>query len=567
VHRRLAVLDPNARADQPFSDPSARRIVFNGEIYNFRDLRAQIAGVNWRTTGDTEVLLAACAAWGDAAIAELNGMFAFAVWNPAVQSLLLARDRMGQKPLYYAHRPGGFLAFASEAGALLEIPWLDRAIDDNALRQYLAWGFVPEGTIYRSIRKLPPGCFLTCSGGEVRIQRYFQPNAPPITVRDEPDAIARTRDLVLRAVQRQLVSDVPLGCFLSGGVDSSIVAAAMRHALGHDGQVLTFTIGFDDPAYDESLHAAEVAAYLHTEHGRFIVHPNAAEDLPRLAAAFAEPFGDSSALPTHYLSTVTRQRVKVALSGDGGDELFGGYDRYRAIRFSQWFSPIAPLTRAVAALLPGWHPKSPGVGARRLAASLHLPPGHRYASYLRIFDDVMLGQLFPSHGDDVVAIRFAELHAAGRNVVESALAVDREVYLPEDLLAKVDRCSMLHALEVRSPFMDHELVHFAASLPATLLLRGGGKRLLRLAFAPDLPASVFRRRKMGFAVPIGEWFRHDLRSMLHDLLLGRSGFCASRLHRPTISRLLEEHDTRRTDHTQRLYALLMLELWSRSNKP
>ncbi len=567
VHRRLAVLDPSERADQPFSDPAGHCIVFNGEIYNFRELRPQIAGVNWRTTGDTEVLLAACAAWGNAAVEKLNGMFAFAAWNPASQSLLLARDRMGQKPLYYAHQPGGFLAFASEPGALLEIPWLDRDIDDGALRQYLAWGFVPDGTIYRSIHKLPPGGLLTCAGGEIRIERYFQANVPLTAARNEPDAVAQTRDLVLRSVQRQLVSDVPLGCFLSGGIDSSIVAAAMRRALGPDGQVLTFTIGFDDPAYDESPHAAEVAAHLHTQHERFIVQPNAAEDLPRLAAAFAEPFGDSSALPTHYLSMVTRQRVKVALSGDGGDELFGGYDRYRAMLVGQMLSLMSPVARLAASLLPGWRPKSLGVRARRFAASLHLPPGQRYASYLRIFDDATIDQLAPPHAADPVTTRFAEFHAAGRGIIESALAVDREIYLPEDLLAKVDRCSMLHALEVRSPFMDHELVYFAASLPAAQLLRGGGKRLLRLAFAPDLPASVFRRRKMGFAVPIGDWFRRDLRPMLHDLLLATTGFCAQRLHVPTIARLLEEHDTHRTDHTQRLYALLMLELWSKSKQP
>ncbi|MFI5380213.1 MAG: asparagine synthase (glutamine-hydrolyzing) [Tepidisphaerales bacterium] len=564
AHCRLAVLDPDPRADQPFFDQSGRSIIFNGEIYNFHELRQQIAGVNWRTTGDTEVLLAACAAWGAKAIDRLNGMYAFAFWDPATQSLLLARDRMGQKPLYYAHQPGGFLAFASEPGALLEIPWLGRDIDDTALRQYLAWGFIPDGTIYRSIRKLPPGCSLACTGGQIRIERYFRPNAPLITARDEPEAVAQTRDLVLRAVRRQLVSDVPLGCFLSGGIDSSIVAAAMRHVLGPAGQVLTFTVGFDDPAYDESQHAAEVAAHLHTKHERFVVRPNAAEDLPRLAAAFAEPFGDSSALPTHYLSLVTRQRVKVALSGDGGDELFGGYDRYRALLLSQLFSPFAPVARLAAALLPGWHPKSFGVRARRLAASLHLPPDRRYASYLRIFDDDMLDQLAPPHSGDAVTTRFAELQAAGRGLVESALAVDREIYLPEDLLAKVDRCSMLHALEVRSPFMDHELVHFAASLPAAQLLRGGGKRLLRLAFAADLPASVFRRPKMGFAVPIGQWFRDALRPMLHDLLLAKSGFCAQHLQVPTLTRLLDEHDTRHTDHAQRLYALLMLELWSGS---
>jgi asparagine synthase (glutamine-hydrolysing) len=374
-----------------------------------------------------------------------------------------------------------------------------------------------------------------------------------------------------------LVADVPVGCFLSGGIDSSIIAACMTRAVGDGQRVLTFSIGFDDPRYDETKYAADVARHLGTEHYAFTVRPNAIDDLPRLASVFGEPFADSSALPTHYLARETRKHVKVALSGDGGDELFGGYDRYRALAFAERLRRLpAPvravvagrLTRGAAQWLPGVHPKSTGTRLKRLASSLGLSAHEQYASFLRLFDADTAIELLrsPPHGRD---IRFRKNFQQGRfwtyersrGAVVAALAADRETYLPGDLLTKVDRCSMLHALEVRSPFMDHDLVRFASTLTEPQLLKGGPKRMLREAFAADLPAWVFRRRKMGFAVPIGEWFRGELRAMLRDHLFAADSFASSHFNRAVVERLVDEHERERVDHSQRLYALLMLELW------
>ncbi len=451
-----------------------------------------------------------------------------------------------------------------------------RTVANDALVEYLQWGYIPSPlTIYEGVWRLKPGETMTVLRGGAAERRYFDPNQTHGARLPMTEAIARTRELVLQSVRRQLVSDVPLGCFLSGGTDSSIVAAAMKIAIKESGgELLTFSIGFDDPRYDESAYAAEVASHLGTRHQAFTVRPDAASDLPKIAAAFGEPFGDSSALPTYYLSRATRAHVKVALSGDGGDELFGGYDRYRAMavgeRLRAMLTPypwrvLSPL----ASLLPGSDPKSHLVRIKRGLTPLSMPAAQRYSHYLRLMDDSLLRHLLqPAVRDyfwlewDRIATHFG-VAASGRGAVEAALAVDRLYYLPDDLLTKVDRCSMQFALEVRSPFLDHELVGFAAGLTQSQLLGGGGKRLLREAFATDLPRQVFQRPKMGFAVPIGEWFRGELRDLLRDALFSDDSFTARTLERDVIAEMVEDHEQRRRDHSQRLYALLMLELWYR----
>jgi asparagine synthase (glutamine-hydrolysing) len=422
---------------------------------------------------------------------------------------------------------------------------------------------------------------------ELDVEEYFDPNRSQGQI---DTSGGRIRELIIDAVRRQLVSDVPLGCFLSGGIDSSIIAAAMKASVGSDQPVHTFSIGFEDPRYDETRYAADVARHLGTKHEQFIVHPDAANDLPKLAAVFGEPFADSSSLPTHYLSRETRRHVKVALSGDGGDELFGGYDRYRALWMGEAFRSMPePLQRIAKSKLweqlpGGTHPKSVVTRIKRMLASLHLPAPQRYDSYLRFFDDATVATLLPredaSEGAMWLTHQFTGL-SDGRDVVQTAIALDRVTYLPDDLLTKVDRASMLHALEVRSPFMDPSLVCFAAGLTTDQLfgsraharafmqtpMTAPAKTLLRDAFAADLPAFVFKRPKMGFAVPIGEWFRAHLRSMLHDTLLSRDSFAAANLDAITIQRLLREHESTQADHSQRLYALLILELWWRQRAP
>ncbi len=621
--RRLAIIDPDPRSNQPFRIGDLA-LVFNGEIYNFRELRSEISNLRpdyqWRTQGDAEVLLMSYEVWREKCVEHLNGMFAFAVWDDREKSLFLARDRMGQKPLFVAYlasdgrstdpenrwyisdepqpRPVA-VVFASELSAMLSSRMLPAKLNGDAVTPYLQLGYIPRRqTIYAGITRLEPGVTVVTTGTSC-IENWYWPTADwPCEERGKPEsevAASRTQELVRAAVRRQLVSDVPLGCLLSGGIDSSVIAAAMREAVDAGQEVLTFTIAFDDARYDESDYAARVARHLGTTHHRFQVRPQVVEDLPKLVAVFGEPFADSSALPTHYLARETRQLVKVALGGDGGDELFGGYDRYRAMaiagRLRRLTTPIpwklaAPLVRR----FPGSHPKSRAARAKRFLASVALSPAHRYSSYMRLFDGDTLQEIIPLEGlpsgryesastsgsthNDHIYFSWGDprYNFSGRledrisDPVRAALASDRLLYLPGDLLTKLDRCSMLNGLEVRSPFMDHELVQFAAGLTTDQLLKGGPKRMLREAFAKDLPDFVFKRAKMGFAVPIGEWFRGELRPMLRENLFASDSFGKQHFNMKVVERLVDEHETQRVDHSQRLYALLMLELWWRWHK-
>lgn len=597
-HRRLAILDLDARSNQPFiSSDGQFALVFNGEIYNYRQLRERLTvempGYRWRTTGDTEVVLAAYMHWGVRCIEHFNGMFAIAIWDTPAQSLFLARDRVGKKPLFVALAgqiemeasdsrstlPQRAVAFASELGAMKQVPWIGSdhlSIRASALQDYLLFGYVPGWrTIHQGIARLRPGHWMRITANGYEVRRYF--DAGGDLSADLPAELAglpvhqQVRRLIEQSVEDRLVSDVPLGCFLSGGIDSSVVAAAMVRCAA--GRVKTFSIGFEEGLYDETPYAREVANHLGTDHHEFRVRVDAANDLPKLAAVFGEPFADSSALPTHCLAMHTRQQVTVALSGDGGDELFGGYDRYRAMRRLRRLDAIpgSGLLRGLSSLIPGHHPKSRWVRIRRALATLGLPPGERYAQIMRLFDLQLAARLLGrSTGlrtePQIVGDRWFSEFAGRWPVGLAAMAMDRATYLPDDLLTKVDRASMLHALEVRCPLLDHRLVRLSANLtPQQVFSGGGNKPLLRAAFGSDLPVSVFSRPKMGFAVPIGDWFRTTLREMLNDLLLSRDSFCQEQLDGQIVRQLIDEHQSRRADHTQRLYALLMLELWHRGS--
>jgi asparagine synthase (glutamine-hydrolysing) len=398
---------------------------------------------------------------------------------------------------------------------------------------------------------------------------YFDPNADGDGGQQAllmPPSVASIRDGVVTAVRRQMISDVPIGCWLSGGIDSSVIAATMTKAMEASRKLRTFTIGFDDPRYDETKFAAEVARHLETEHREFVVKPNVAEDLPKLAAVFGEPFADSSALPTHYLARETAGSVKVVLSGDGGDELFGGYDRYRAMRY-EVPRPLRFILRAAAEVKRVKSQKGLAARFKRFSAAMDLPPHRRYSEYVALFgwEQVSGMQLRNAPARDLIAETYQRL-LKPRDVVQTALATDRLTYLPEDLLTKVDRASMMHGLEVRSPFMDHDLVYMALGMLPGQLMRGGAKRMLRKAFAGDLPASVFKRRKMGFAVPIGEWLRGSLRPMMMDLITSPDSFAANYFEGSAIVQMMSEHQQEQMDHSQRLYALLMLEIWWRQQR-
>ena len=573
-HTRLAVIDLETGGQPMTTSDGAATIVYNGECYNFRENRHDLeaAGVNFHTHSDTEVVLQLVCRYGVDAPERMNGQFAFAVWDNHKRELLLARDRLGQKPLFWYHGGGRFV-FASSLGALLSAGDVPHEIDPVALDAYLALGYVPAPrTIFRNVRKLAPGCTLTLRDGVVREERYWQP--PTVEETDaDPDVLEdELRELMTDAVHMRLVSDVPLGAWLSGGVDSSIIVALMSERAATPAR--TFAIGFDDALYNELDYARAVARRHGTDHREFTVRARCAEALEQLVPLFGEPFADSSAVPTWTLARETRAHVTVALSGDGGDELFGGYDRYRAMLLAGAFDDgpafVRALLRALAVGASG-EQRSFRHRLKRFVRALEKDPVARYVAWMSIFDSArrealttaaFREQLTDERGDDALRDTFAR-HVSG-DAASRAMSVDLETYLPGDLLVKTDVASMAWGLEVRCPFLDHRLVAFARSLPTRMKLTTmRSKRILRSAFRSALPAKVRRRRKMGFGVPLGRWFREELREMLTDVLLSRRARARGLFEDAAVEALLVEHETELADHSARLYTLLFLELWFR----
>ena len=576
-HRRLAIIDLSEAAAHPLpNEDETVWIVFNGEIYNFQALREDLLarGHVFRSKGDTETILHLYEEEGPACVRRLRGMFAFALWDARRRELVLARDRLGKKPLYYWHRPGRGFAFASEPKAFLAHPEFRAEPDAAALHLYLTHQYVPAPrSAFRGVGKVPPAHVLRVGDGQVRLERYWTlPFAPK---RAEPEA-ALTEELrarVAEAVRLRLISDVPLGAFLSGGVDSGVVVALMAGL--NAGPVKTFSIGFAEPEYDELRYARQVAERFGTEHHEAVVRPDAVAILPRLVWHYNEPFADSSAVPSLYLAEMTRRHVTVALNGDGGDEAFAGYPRYRAARLARTYRVLPPPLRraleAAAAALPAGRAKGPAARAQRFLRGAGLDPLRRYAVWMSHFDDGQKAALCTPEflaraegdGPDYLAAAFGA--AAGAGAVDPRdvlLAVDVATYLPEDLLAKMDIATMAFGLEARSPLLDHEVMEFAAALPPGLKLRGGtGKYLLKRAFADRLPPALLHRRKMGFGVPLDHWFRHDLRDLAHDTLLGQRARTRGLFRPEAVARLLEEHARGRAAWQYHLWNLLVLELW------
>jgi len=577
---RLAVIDVLGGRQPMSNEDGSVWVVFNGEVYNFRELRRALRarGHRFRSQADTEVLVHLYEEEGERLVNRLRGMFAFALWDEPRGRLVLARDRLGQKPLVY-YDDGARLVFASELQALLEAPGIPRRLSPVALDLYLTYQYIPAPhTIFEGVLKLPPAHILVVDAGGKRLESYWE---PPREVRPmgEAEAGSSLRERLDEAVRMRLVSDVPLGAFLSGGVDSSITVALMsRHS--HE-PVKTFSIGFGQRAYDELRYARAVAETFETEHREFTVEPDAVSLLPRLVRHYGEPFADSSAIPTFYLAQRTREHVTVALSGDGGDEAFGGYDRYRAMRLGEMFDRLPLLVRRAVLAGPGRllrtlstsEPRTLRRRLRRFAEALALPRGERYlewvayfreAERLALYSDRFREKLRGERPQDYLVEEFARV---GRLDAAAATAmVDATTYLANDILVKVDVASMANSLEVRSPFLDHEVFAFGLSLPTRLKLSvfsRAGKILLRRAFADLLPPRILRRRKMGFGVPMAAWLRGPLREHLRGTLLASD--CPERGYfRPeTIRRLVEEHLARRADHADRLWALLVFEQWHR----
>ena len=589
--RRLAIVDlPGGH--QPLSNEDGTVwTAFNGEIYNFPQLRHRLEarGHTLRSSGDTEVLVHLYEDEGPGFFHLLRGMFALAIWDAPRRRLVIGRDRLGQKPLVYRLDPASRrLTFASELKALLTLPEEDvpRAVDPAAVDEYLTFGYIPApATILRSVRKLPPAHYGVWEDGRFDLHRYWHPDFRREVPRPLPEAAAELRATLDSAVREQMVADVPLGAFLSGGVDSSIVVALMQRA--SDRPVKTFSIGFGDPKFDETAYAELVARELGTEHQTFRVEPDAWSALPALADQFDEPFADSSALPTWFVARETRRHVTVALTGDAGDELFGGYDRYRAVALAAQLDRLpaglrrwlgGPLARAVPASAQA---KTRLRAAKRFLERVDMPPDRRYLGWVALFDEPTRVGLYASdfldelakaaetsgRDPDPASALFEALDAAGkRDPATRAMVADLLTYLPGDLLAKVDQASMAHSLECRSPFLDHRVVELALSLPLDhkLRLRGGrSKVVLKTACADLIPPSILTRPKMGFGVPLDRWFRGPLGAELRDVLLDPRT-AARGLFRPgAVAALLDDHLAGRRDHAYRLWALLMLELWFR----
>jgi asparagine synthase (glutamine-hydrolysing) len=557
-HQRLKVIDLDT-GYQPVSNEAGDIFaVFNGEAYNFMSLRDQLGGHQVRGTGDTPILPHLYEESGPHFVERLHGMFALALWDAGRKRLVLARDRLGKKPLLWTRLPDGMLAFASELKALLRLPQVSREIDLDAVDAYLALQYVPgDGTALRGIHKLAPGHVLVAEGGTERIDRYWQAE-PAEPSAHEGEWLERVRATVGEAVRKRLVADVPLGALLSGGIDSSIVVALMAQASSQP--VRTFTVGFPDARYDERTYARAVASRYGTVHEEVQIEEDIASALPRLAATFDEPLGDEAAFPTFLIAEQARRQVTVALAGDGGDEAFAGYERYIAHRLAERIpGPLAQAAATALRLLPAARrePRSSLFRTARFLDVASTPADRRYARLMEVFPVDLRRELW----SDARLAQEARLEPS-RPGVAGLQRLDIETYLPSDLLLKADLASMAHSLELRSPFLDHEVVALGLALPDSLKTRGReGKVALRRAFAADLPTEVARRGKSGFGVPLGRWFRSDLRDLAHDLLSGDRGW-----FRPdTVRRLLDDHESGRAEHGHRLWCLLMLELWVREH--
>lgn len=580
-HRRLSIIDLGT-GHQPLSNEDGSIwIAFNGEIYNYQELRKELIhqGHQFKTESDTEVIVHLYEEQGTKCVEHLRGMFALAIWDERRQRLFLARDRIGQKPLFYREQAGS-LSFASELKSLLQMPDAVRTVDPHAIDLFLAYQYVPHPwSILKGYQKLPPGHRAVYEKGTLSVERYWSPpyqnpesnsQFPFQTSKQWSDEL---RDRLTESVRIRMRSDVPLGAFLSGGIDSTIIAGLMQSM--SDRPVHTFSIGFPVKQFDERSYAREAAKMLGTDHHEYVVEPEALEMLPRLAWHYDEPFADSSAIPTMYLSQVTRQEVTVALSGDGGDELFAGYDRYRAVAISQWFDRLPSLvkksmTASIWQKLPASvEQKSFRRRVKRFLAGLAVHPERRYLKWVGIFDTErrleMYSPEFREQLNEFDTDQFlldAYQLCPDRDFVTRTTATDVLSYLPCDILTKVDIASMAHSLECRSPFLDHHVAELAAAMPLKLKMnKGRGKQILTDTFSDFLPESIQTRKKMGFGVPLNSWFRHELKPLLFDVLLDQRALDRCIFDPTAVEQLISEHLNLQWDHSARLWSLLVLEMW------
>jgi asparagine synthase (glutamine-hydrolysing) len=566
--RRLSIIDL-AGGDQPIGNEDGRiQVVQNGEIYNYRELMEQLRGRGhtFSTHSDTEVLVHLYEERGPRFVEELRGMFALAIWDARHGRLVLARDRFGIKPLYY-RVADGTLSFASELKALLRQPGFSREIDHEALESFLAFNSIPAPlTIFRQARKLSAGHLLVAEDGQIEVSPYARP-APVAAdeVRNESDDLlaGELRERMRDSVRAHLVSDVPVGVLLSGGIDSCSLTALAAQESGY--KVSTFSIGFEESSFDELGQARLVAQRYGTDHHELVLRPDAIDLLPRLVEAFDEPFGDSSALPTYLVSQLASDTVKVVLSGEGGDELFGGYYTYVADRLAPRVGRAAPLLRPLVERLPSSSDKvSFDYKAKRFVRGAHLPPVERHHAWKEIFSPQAQRELLatPPESDplDLYRTRYAETE--GAQELARLQDLDLGIYLVDDLLVKTDRASMAHSLEARVPFMDPVVAELALALDTKHKVRGlSKKRLLRKAVAPLLPREIIRGRKQGFSIPVAAWLRGDLEPFAREVLAPETIERQGLLRPEAVTRVLDDHVSRREDQSRQIWGLLAFTLW------
>ena len=572
--RRLSIIDIKTGQQPIFSDDGNLAIVYNGEIYNFRELRSEMEslGHKFKTNSDTEVIVNAYEEFGTNCLKKLRGMFAFAIWNFREETLFIARDRVGKKPLFYSVTENGSFVFGSELKTLLVHGEIKRDIDLAALDAYLTFGYVPEeNCILKNVKKLLPGHFLIFKDGQIKTEKYWDFNyAEPQNIKTEGEYVEILREKIREAVKIRLISEVPLGAFLSGGVDSSTIVAMMSQC--SDTPVKTFSIGFKEDSFDELKYARIAAKQFGTDHHEFIVTPDLFDLVDELVWHFDEPFSDPSSLPTYMLSKMAREHVTVVLSGDGGDELFAGYSRYVINEKRSGFANLPEVIRE--GLLRPISEKLPhSARGKNYLYNISLDSTDRYIDSVSCFNGPRKNYLYSAEFSEELNTDFGKSEHSFRSFANSVstgseidklLYLDSKTYLPGDILTKVDRMTMANSLEARVPLLDHELIEFVVGIPSHLKMNGlQTKHILKKAMEGIVPNEILYREKQGFGVPIGEWINIQLRDRIICDLSDKRALERGFFNAGYIQTLLKEHSDGRRDHSHSLWVLWMFELWQR----
>ena len=577
-HRRLSIIDLSPAGHQPMSNEDGTIwIVLNGEIYNFPELKSALEkkGHRFRSRTDTEVVIHLYEEKGADCVKDLRGMFSFAIWDQKKERLFIARDRIGKKPLFYIYK-NQTLTFASEIKAILQDPEVNAEVNKPAITDYLSYGYTPTPeTMFKGIMKLPPAHFMIYEKGNIRLEKYWELDFSKKLKLSEKDYCDKTMDLLEECTKIRLISDVPLGAFLSGGIDSSAVVYMMSKLSSKP--VKTFSIGFDNKEYSELKYAKVIADRFKTDHHEYIVKPDAIELLPKLVWHYNEPYADSSALPSYYVAKMTRQEVAVALNGDGGDECFGGYERFMAARYAELINkaPIPFKKKIIEAIIKripeSLEFKDSKARLRRFMVELSKSYRERHYNWMAIFNNYEKNNLFSNEFNKEISGKnsFSYLDKAfnecgSPDIVDKVMCADIKTNLLDDLLVKMDIATMANSLEGRSPFLDHKMMEFCAAMPSAMKIKGTKlKYILKKALSKALPKEILSRGKMGFGVPLDSWFRGELKDYSYGILMSDKSLNRGYFKKESVKKLLDDHVAARANNGARIWSLLFLELWHR----